>query len=79
MLSENYSLSLVCWSWVGDNRKASTATSHHTLPSCREVISVAIAAPKFELRAHPLLWIVAPPGQERPAVSSHGRQMAHAF
>jgi len=56
-----------------------TATSLHTLPQCSEVIPVAIAAPKFELRALARRWIVAPPGEQGPAVSSHGWQMAHVL
>jgi len=64
---------------LDDPRTAYTATSLHTLPSCPEVISVAITAPKFELRALSRLRIVAPPGEQRPAVSPHGWQMAHAF
>jgi len=56
-----------------------TATSLHALPRCPEVISVAIAAPKFELRALARLWIVAPPGEQGSAVSPHGWQMAHVL
>jgi hypothetical protein len=56
-----------------------TAASLDALPQCSEVISVAITATKFEFRALGCRWIVAPSGEQRPAVSSHGWQMAHVL
>jgi hypothetical protein len=56
-----------------------TAASLHALAQRSEVVAVAIAAPKYKLGALARLWIIAPPGEQGPAVSPHGWQMAHVL
>jgi hypothetical protein len=53
-----------------------TPTSFHTLLLCPEIVAVAIAAAKFELRALSRGWVVAPPGEEGPTVAPHGWKTA---
>jgi hypothetical protein len=54
-----------------------TSTSLHALLLCPEVVAVTVTAPKFEFCALARGRIIAPPGQQGPAVASHGWQTAH--